>query len=134
MTFYWRKRRLIYKYLERPKSGIKISWLKLNLLRKRLVQIWRDSSLKLKTTILKNIYRKLKIKLITMTKIKTLIYILRSLKKWMKSFSMKIKKFKLDKVKESGKNYIRLLIALMYFVWYLMQEILWEQSVLMPRK
>lgn len=134
MTFYWRKRRLIYKYLERPKNGIKISWLKLNLLRKRLVQIWRDSSLKLKTTILKNIYRKLKIKLITMTKIKTLIYILRSLKKWMKSFSMKIKKFKLDKVKESGKNYIRLLIALMYFVWYLMQEILWEQSVLMPRK
>lgn len=134
MTFYWRKRRLIYKYLERPKSGIKISWLKLNLLRKRLVQIWRDSSLKLKTTILKNIYRKLKIRLITMTKIKTLIYILRSLKKWMKSFSMKIKKFKLDKVKESGKNYIRLLIALMYFVWYLMQEILWEQSVLMPRK
>lgn len=134
MTFYWRKRRLIYKYLERPKNGIKISWLKLNLLRKRLVQIWRDSSLKLKTTILKNIYRKLKIRLITMTKIKTLIYILRSLKKWMKSFSMKIKKFKLDKVKESGKNYIRLLIALMYFVWYLMQEILWEQSVLMPRK
>ena len=134
MTFYWRKRRLIYKYLERPKSGIKINWLKLNLLRKRLVPIWRDSSLKLKTTILKNIYRKLKIKLITMTKIKTLIYILRSLKKWMKSFSMKIKKFKLDKVKESGKNYIRLLIALMYFVWYLMQEILWEQSVLMPRK
>ena len=134
MTFYWRKRRLIYKYLERPKNGIKISWLKLNLLRKRLVPIWRDSSLKLKTTILKNIYRKLKIKLITMTKIKTLIYILRSLKKWMKSFSMKIKKFKLDKVKESGKNYIRLLIALMYFVWYLMQEILWEQSVLMPRK
>lgn len=134
MTFYWRKRRLIYKYLERPKNGIKISWLKLNLLRKRLVQIWRDSSLKLKTTILKNIYRKLKIKLITMTKIKTLIYILRSLKKWMKSFSMKIKKFKLDKVKESGKNYIRLLIALMYFVWYLMQEIPWEQSVLMPRK
>lgn len=134
MTFYWRKRRLIYKYLERPKSGIKISWLKLNLLRKRLVQIWRDSSLKLKTIILKNIYRKLKIRLITMTKIKTLIYILRSLKKWMKSFSMKIKKFKLDKVKESGKNYIRLLIALMYFVWYLMQEILWEQSVLMPRK
>ena len=134
MTFYWRKRRLIYKYLERPKNGIKISWLKLNLLRKRLVQIWRDSSLKLKTTILKNIYRKLKIRLITMTKIKTLIYILRSLKKWMKSFSMKIKKFKLDKVKESGKNYIRLLIALMYFVWYLMQEILWEQRVLMPRK
>ena len=134
MTFYWRKRRLIYKYLERPKSGIKISWLKLNLLRKRLVQIWRDSSLKLKTIILKNIYRKLRIRLITMTKIKTLIYILRSLKKWMKSFSMKIKKFKLDKVKESGKNYIRLLIALMYFVWYLMQEILWEQSVLMPRK
>lgn len=134
MIFYWRKRKLIYKYFERPKNGIKISWLKLNLLRKRLVQIWRDSSLKLKTTILKNIYRKLKIKLITMTKIKTLIYILRSLKKWMKSFSMKIKKFKLDKVKESGKNYIRLLIALMYFVWYLMQEILWEQSVLMPRK
>jgi hypothetical protein len=134
MTFYWRKRRLIYKYLERPKNGIKISWLKLNLLRKLLVQIWRDSSLKLKTTILKNIYRKLRIRLITMTKIKTLIYILRSLKKWMKSFSMKIKKFKLDKVKESGKNYIRLLIALMYFVWYLMQEILWEQSVLMPRK
>jgi hypothetical protein len=134
MTFYWRKRRLIYKYLERPKSGIKISWLKLSLLRKRLVQIWRDLNQKSKTIILKNIYRKLRKRLITMTKIKTLIYILKSLRKWMKSFSMKIKKSKLDKVKESGKNYIRLLIALMYFAWFLMQEILLEQGVLMLRK
>lgn len=134
MIFYWRKRKLIYKYFERPKNGIKISWLKLNHLRKPLVQIWRDLSQKLKTIILKNIYRKLKIKLITMTKPKTLIYIQKSLRKWMRSFSMRTKKFKLDKVKESGKSYIKLLIALMYFVWYLMQGILWAQSVLMLRK
>jgi hypothetical protein len=42
-----------------------------------------------------------------------MIFIQRKLRKKVKEILMKIREFKLDKVKEFGENYIRLLIVLM---------------------
>ncbi len=58
---------------------------------------------------------------------KIMISIPKSKKKMEKESSMKIREFKQDRVKESGRSSIRFWIVLMLFVWFWMQEILWEQ-------
>ncbi len=55
---------------------------------------------------------------------KIMISIPKNKKKMEKENSMKIREFKLDRVKESGKSSIRFWIVLMLFVWFWMQEIL----------